>query len=463
MIYSIPRSQATIGLLCMMAVAVTFIGGGVEIQTLLVLALAIGLLAAFVRLTGTRSFRRDLTTFLLVLGPLTILYLLNTSNWGKASLNTETWVISSRGLIEAGFFSNPLQSVLGPVYNIGPAYVYGIVLILGGDNVYAIVVIQALFIVFAAILAYKIAEQVLDVQTARLTYWLVALHLDLLLASSLVFRDSIVVFLIVAGFYASLRFFIDGRKSHGMWLVLILMATYFVRGSLVFGLAAICLGAALLALSSGRRYVSATLGFAVLGILLVGALFLPYTNDPRAVGFMNIVLSGGTSLESSPGAFPFKEVSVTRDFLGAHFTLQAWYMWPFWVTAYWTYGISLIGSQTVLPLVGIIENIVGVIHLMLIPFILVGGYLVVRQRRPSTMLIILAALILATGVIMSGPFVIGRYRLMFMPFFLMMAAYALVHMKMRERVQVIVIMPLAGVAFFTTFVLLKELLADLPF
>jgi len=54
---------------------------------------------------------------------------------------------------------------------------------------------------------------------------------------------------------------------------------------------------------------------------------------------------------------------------------------------------------------------------------------------------------------------VGRYRLVVTPFVILICAYALTHMRMSQRVMVVALTPLAMVAFYVSYLLLKVLLS----
>ena len=443
-----------------MGVAVT--GGGVRLESFLLPLLAITVLAGFIHPRNGERLGHELQTFLLVLTILTGLYLWN--GWGGRFTDFigdgRLWLEAAQEIAAGEYFLDSPQERSYLVAHLGVPYVYGGVLMLGMGNIYSLIVMHALIIVLSANLMYKIGERVLDVRAAQLAYWMIALHPEVLAWSSILIRESLSVFLILAFFYSCMRFVVDESLPHGLYLVATLLATYFIRASMVFGLIAIGLVCAGLVMIHTRRFVIPALTCAGLIAIGVGLTMVPLTGDPRVAKVVPIVLSGikGSVLFKN---VQFGNVSIVRDLLGEQFTLMKFYLWPLWTLAYWIYPFPrlLSGIGYVNPMVIIVENMMGVVNFVLIPFLLYGVWQITRNPRMNRLMLIAGAAIMATGMILAGPFILGRYRLVAMPFFMLLSAYGLTQIDSRKRLVVIALMPLAMVGFWWIYMVTKLLLA----
>ena len=460
----IPRFDPTNGLVWLMVVVVAFVGGGVGFETFFLPLLAIILLAGFSHLTGTGRFGRELWTFLFVFTILTLLYVWN--GWGgrytDAIGDGRLWLESAQAIIAGGYFSTPVESIRLHVSNVGVSYLYALVLILGAGNTYALSVLHALIIVLSASMTYKIAERVLDVRTAQLAYWMIALQPEVLAWSSILIRESLVVFLIVSFFYACIRFFDDGSRRHVFYLLIIVVATYFVRASMIFGFIAMSFVCASLVMLNPRRFVLAAAACVALMAIGIGLTMLPYTGDLRMAGIGTVLFSGAEEGVLA-GTFEFGETSIVREVLGERYSVMNFHLWPLWVTAYWIYPFPklLSGMYYANPMLTVVENTMGMINFALLPFIVIGVLSIMQDSRINSnrLMLIGSTAIMATAMNMAGPFVVGRYRLVVTPFVILICAYALTHMRMSQRVMVVALTPLAMVAFYVSYLLLKVLLS----
>ncbi len=456
----IPRFNPTNGLVWLMVVAVAFVGGGVGFETVFLPSLAIVLLAGFSYLTGTGRFGRELRTFLFVLTILTVLYVWN--GWGgrytDAIGDGRLWLESAQAIIAGGYFSTPPES--WHVSHVGVPYLYALVLILGTGNIYSLIVLHALIIVLSASMTYKIAERVLDVRTAQLAYWMIALQPEVLAWSSILIRESLVVFLIVSFFYACIRFFDDGSRRHVFYVLIIVVAAYFVRASMIFSFIAMSFVCATLVMLNPRRFVLAAAGCIALMAVGIGLTRLPYTSDPRIAGIRTVVF-GGAEERVVAGTFEFGEISIVREVLGESYSVMNFHLWPLWVTAYWIYPLPklLSGIYDPNPMLTVVENTMGVINFALLPFIVIGVLSIIQDSRINRLMLIGATAIMATAMNMAGPFVVGRYRLVITPFCILICAYAFTHMRMSQRVMVVGLTPLAMLAFYVSYLLLKVFLS----
>jgi len=459
---TIPAYAIRISILSMLVVTVALIGGGVRLESFLLPPLAIGFLAGFTRFTDTERFEHELRTFLLVLTILTILYLW--IGWDGRFENFigdgRVWLKGAQVIIRDGYFSTPVENIMEHVTHVGVPYLYAAVLIVGNENIYALIILHALVIVLTANIMYKIGERVLDVRTARLAYWMIALHPEILAWSSILIRESLIVFLIAGFFYACIRFFVDGSRWHGLFLLTNLGATYFVRTSMVFAFLAIAFVCAALVMVKPHRYLIAAVAFGAMVAIGIGLTMVHYSGDPRVPG-IGTMLVGGIVAKSTAGTMEFGEISIIRDFLGGKFTVMNFYLWPLWVIAYWVYPFPqlLAGIHYVNPMVIIVENFMGVINLMLLPFIVLGVLAIIQDSRINRLMLVAATAIMATGANFAGPFVLGRYRLVVTPFFILIAAYALTHMRMSQRVLVAALIPFTMVTFYVSYLLVKVLLS----
>ena len=103
------KASASTGIFSLMVVTVGFAGGGMRLESLLLPILTVGLLAAFVRLTGTESFRRELRTLLLVLIILTAAYHWNLQGGYFLENDATRWINAARTII-AGRIINTKSS-----------------------------------------------------------------------------------------------------------------------------------------------------------------------------------------------------------------------------------------------------------------------------------------------------------------------------------------------------------------
>ncbi len=448
-----------IGLLWLMVVVVALVGGGTGFENILLPSLAITLLTAFAHLTGVGRLRRVLWTFLLVLTILTLLYIWN--GWGGRYMDRigdgGYYLESAREIIVHGYFSTPLGSI--QVNNVGAPYLYAAVLILGMGNIYSLIVLHALIIVLYSIMMYKIAERLFDVRTAHLAYWMTALQPEVLAWSSILIRDSLVVLMIISFFYVCIRLFIDGSQHHIFSLLAILVATYFVRASMVFGFIAIALVYAASVILQPRRYLIATVASAAVVAIGIGLTMFHYTGDPRMSRIGTILVSGIEGRYLQP--IEFANISIIRDLLGGRFTVINFYLWPLWVIAYWVFPFPklLSGIYHANPMLTVVENSMGMVNFVLLPFILLGVLAIIKDSRINRLMLVAAAAIMATGMTLAGPFVVGRYRLIVTPFFILIAAYALTHMRMSQRVLVVALIPFTMVTFYVSYLLVKVLLS----
>jgi hypothetical protein len=450
-----------IALLWLMVVVVALVGGGVGFENVFLPSLAIMLLAAFAHLTGIGRFRRELGTFLLVLTILTLLHAYN--GWGGTHTDAigdgRLWLEAGQEIVAGGFLSTPIESIRGHVSHIGTAYLYAAVLVLGMGNLYSLMVLHALIIVLSATMIYEIAERLFDVRTAQLAYWMIALQPEVLAWSSVLIRESLVVLLISSFFYVCIRVFIDGSQQHVFYLLAIVGATYFVRASMVFGFIAIAFAWGAMEVLKHRRYVIAVVAVAAVVAIGIGLTMLHYTGDPRVQNVGTILVSGveGRLI----GTIEFSQISITRDFLGEKLTVMNFYLWPLWVIAYWIYPFPNLfaGIYNANPMLTVVEHTMGAVNFALLPFVLIGVLSIIQKCRPNRLMLIAAAAIMATGMTLACPCIVGRYRLIVTPFFILICGYAIAHIRMSQRVLVVGLIPLTMMAFYVSYLLVKVLLS----
>jgi len=192
----------------------------------------------------------------------------------------------------------------------------------------------------------------------------------------------------------------------------------------------------------------------------IGLTMLPYTGDLRMAGIGTVLFSGAEE-KVLAGTFEFGEASIVREVLGERYSVMNFYLWPLWVTGYWIYPLPklLSGIYYANPMLTVVENTMGMINFALLPFIVIGVLSIIQDSRINRLMLIGSTAIMATGMNMAGPFVVGRYRLVVTPFFILICAYALTHMRMSQRVLLVALTPLAMAAFYVSYLLLKVLLA----
>lgn len=337
----------------------------------------------------------------------------------------DRWVYE---LFRNGLASIPYESI--GVQEKGVLYLYSVVAVLSGEfNAYLFVLVNWIAHVASSLLLYAITVRAFGRPSALLATGLFLVIPENLYWGGTIYKDGIVVMLVLAAIHGFLRAVFDGRRIHWLTLVLALCCIAFFRSGL---LAAVMMAGAVSLACGGRRLfpklaeyvVALTLGAAVFATIFPAPVTADVWN--KAFGRIYGKLAEGSSYSLDSYNITYrtsKEDSLVERYGGGDISLGNAYVVPLRVASYlfvpfppWESRFK--GDRYILPSTWLI--------MALLAYFASGFIRSAFGGVGPAMTLCVFFICLGAAIAFAGPFVYERYRLLITPIYLAVSSSVLV-------------------------------------
>lgn len=358
-------------------------------------------------------------------------------------------------LFRNGLTSIPYESI--PVQEKGVLYLYSAVMVLLGKfDTYYLVLVNWMAHVVAALLLYAVVSRTYDRQAGLLAGGLFLVFPENLYWGGTLYKDGLVVMLVLAAIYALLRVS-DGRRLHFLTLSLALYGIAFFRSG---QLLAVMLAGAVALACGGRRSIRRLAEYAAVIMVSAGVFALVFPSpvtaeiQNRAFGRVYGKLIHGSTYTLDAHNITYrttKQESLIERVGGGDLDINKLHYVPLRVAAYMIapfppWQTRFAGDNYIIPTTWAIVS--------LLSFFAVGFFRGISGGFGPAMTLCIFFLCLGIVIVFAGPFIYERYRLLITPLYLAISSSVLMSSPWRTRA----LLFLGSVAFMAAVFLLWSLL-----
>lgn len=356
-------------------------------------------------------------------------------------------------LYRDGIFSIPYLSI--PISQVGIVYFYAFIFSIIDDfNNYYLVILNSLLKTLTGIFVFKIGQRFMNSKASMMASLFICLLPEGLLWAGMIHKDNIVMFLLMGIFLLYYKIFIDKNckyKYFGLFIIMLFILAFIRIG---FFIPVILLGIIFSVLTKSKKL---NFKFIILIIFIIFVLIIPMNINQDIIHKIYIVLETASGIKTPEEILSYtnsEETSIVKS-ISEHklsiikFFLIWFHMLMYYISPFPPFVVREKIDYWLIPSTWLI--------IFLIPFALIGFFKFFKKCNLNQNFIVLGFLFINLTIVLSGPWILERYRLVSMPFFSLMAFFAWNRVKNIERFLILSLMPGVIIILWIVYLLIKNL------